>query len=683
MITIYRMVLAAIFFLACGPAFADETVTAPSGPQIPTLDDFLSGPDYWSPEMSPSGRFLAGVRRIEGQDFILTIDLNSENFDRKFSGVGDAYVNWIDWVTEDRMLISLTGYIDIRTGKQMTRQQLKDWTDKSRQIPRKYTRLVSMDRSSGESVSMFGDNKAINRNFSLGRVTDFLPDDPDHILMPARMGGDLDLFRVDVRDGSYERIAIGTDFTTAWFTDRDGEPAFRLNVNRRGTVLTVYAREDRENGKIKWRKVRKIRLDDNETSDAAAAFRVLFPGPTSETYYVSARRDDRDFAGIYLYDFEADEFKETIRESGRVDIEHAFFNRDTRELLGVYYYDDRLTIEMDDSGIQAHLDGLNTYFGDRANVVPIDSSEDGIRWLLKVSGPDIPPSYHYYDLDIAFEVMIGENQLNLRGKALGAAQVIQYTARDGLKLYGYLTRPVTAKAGDNPPLIIMPHGGPEMRDYFDFDLDVQILASQGYQVFQPNFRGSSGYGLTFAELGRRQWGQGMQTDIEDGYAHLLETGLADAGEACIFGYSYGGYAALAAATQTPDLYRCIIDGAGISDLEAFVKWQRKERGSDSEVYEYWLEHIGDPWSEKETLRRFSPAQNADRIVRPVLLLHGKDDGIVPFDQSKRMQKAMEKAGKPVKLVELEESGHRYMSDEAERLYYTEILTFLNQHLPVN
>jgi dipeptidyl aminopeptidase/acylaminoacyl peptidase len=687
----YRLALAAVLCLACGltcnlasdPVWAEEADTASSGLEIPTLDDFLSDPDYWSPEMSPSGRFLAGVRRIEGQDFILTVDLNSENFDRIYKSVGDVYVNWIDWVTEDRMLISLTGYVDIRTGKQMTRQQLKDWTDKSRQIPRKYTRLVSMDRQSGETVAMFGDNKALNRNFSLGRVTDFLPGDPDHILMPARMSGDLDLFRVDVRDGSYERIAIGTDFTTAWFTDRSGEPAFRLNVNPRGTVLTVYAREDRENGKIKWRKVRKIRLDDNETSDAAAEFSILFPGPTTETYYVSARREGRDFAGIYLYDFETDEFRETIRESDRVDIENAFFNRDTRELLGVYYYDDRLTIEMDDSGIQAHLDGLNTYFDDRANVVPIDSSEDGKRWLLKVSGPDIPPSYHYYDLDIAFEVLVGENQLSMRGKSLGAMQVIEYTARDGLKLYGYLTRPATAKEGDNPPLIIMPHGGPEMRDYFDYDMDVQILAAQGYQVFQPNFRGSSGYGLTFADLGRRQWGRGMQTDIEDGYTHLIEAGLADAGEACILGYSYGGYAALAAATQTPDLYRCIIDGAGISDLEAFVKWQRKERGSDSEVYDYWLEHIGDPQSEKETLRSYSPVNNADRIMRPVLLLHGKDDGIVPFDQSRRMQKAMEKAGKSVKLVELEESGHTYMSDKDERLYYTEILTFLNEHLPVN
>ena len=683
MIAIRRYFLAAILLLGGGMAWAEDGDVQPPDLGVPALEDFLSDADYWSPEMSPSGRYLAGVRQLDGRENILVVDLESETFERNLQDIGEVYVNWIDWVTDDRMLVSLTGYVDLRTGRQMTRQQLKDWTDKSREIPRKFTRLISVVRGTGESVAMFGDNKAINRNFSLGRVTDFLPDDPDHILMPARMAGDLDLFRVDVRDGSYERIATGTDNTYAWYTDRNGEPAFRLNVNDWGTIITIFAREDRENGKIKWRKIRSIRLKDNDVSDAASEFDILYPGPTSSTYYVSARPEGEDFAGIYLYDFEADEFIESVRKSDHVDIEHAFFNRDTRELLGVYYFDDKLKIEMNDQKIQAHLDGLNTYFGETANVIPIDSSEDGKRWLLDVSGPEVPPSYHFYDLDRTQAMKISDTQRRMAGKVLSPMQVVQYTARDGLKLYGYLTRPAGAAEGDNPPLIVMPHGGPEMRDFYRYDQDVQILAAQGYQVFQPNFRGSSGYGVKFADLGRHQWGQAMQTDIEDGYAYLVEAGLADAGEACIYGYSYGGYAALAAAAQTPDLYRCVIDGAGISDLQAFLKWQRKERGSDSEVYDYWVKHIGDPSTDKETLKVYSPASHADRITKPVLLLHGKDDGIVPFDQSKRMAKALQAAGKPVKFVELEESGHSYMSDEDEQIFYREILAFLTEHLPVS
>ncbi len=682
MFGMFRKGLLALMLGVCGAAGAEEVETPPAT-SIPTLEDFLSDADYWSPEMSPSGRYIAGVRQLDGRENILVVDLESENFERSYQDIGEVFVNWIDWVTDDRMLVSLSGYVDLRNGRQMTREQISAWTDKSREIPAKYTRLVSVVRGTGESVAMFGDNKTINRNFSLGRVTDFLPDDPDHILMPARMAGDLDLFRVDVRDGSYERIATGTDNTYAWYTDRTGEPAFRLNVNDWNTIITIFAREDRDNGKIKWRKVRSIRLKDNETSDAASEFDILYPGPTSTTYYVSARPEGEDFAGIYLYDFEADEFVETVRKSENVDIEHAFFNRDTRELLGVYFYDDRLKIEMNDEKVQAHLDGLNTYFGDRANIIPLDSSEDGKRWLISVSGPDVPPAYYYYDLDVAQVMKFGNIQWRMLKKTLSPTQIVQYTARDGLELSGYLTRPVGAPEGDNPPLIVMPHGGPEMRDYFSYDRDVQILAAQGYQVFQPNFRGSSGYGVKFADLGRRQWGQDMQTDIEDGYAYLVEAGLADEGEACIYGFSYGGYAALAAATQTPDLYRCIIDGAGVSDLPAFLKWQRRERGSDSETYDYWIKQIGDPKTDKEVLKAHSPRYLAERITRPVLLIHGKEDGIVPFDQSKRMVKAMKSAGKPMKFVELEDSGHSYMSDEDEQLFYAEILAFLREHLPVS
>lgn len=674
--------LAAITVVVCASGALAEDSAEPA-PAIPTLDDFLSEADYWSPEISPSGRFLAGIRRVDGKDYILTMDLESEDFSPHYQSLGDVYANWIDWVTDDRMLVSLTGVIDARTGRPMTRQQVDDWTPKSLKIPKTYTRLISLEPATGAAAAMFGDDRAINRNFSLGRVTDFLPDDPDHILMPARINGDLDLFRVNVTDGTFERVAIGTDNTYAWFTDRDGEPAFRLNVNNRRTVITIYAREDRENGQIKWRKTRKIRLNENKNNEAAPDFQILYPGPTSTTYYVSARPEGEDFAGIYLYDFEKDEFVETIRKSDKVDIEHAYFNRDTRELLGVHYYEDRLVIDMDDDEIQAHLNGLNAYFDDKANVVPMDSSADGKRWLIRASGPDIPPSYYYYDREKAFVTEIGAVQLQLRDKTLGSAQIVQYTARDGLELHGYLTRPASAREGDNPPLIVMPHGGPEMRDYFDYSEDVQILVARGYQVFQPNFRGSSGYGVKFADLGRRQWGKAMQTDIEDGYAYLVEAGLADPGEACIYGYSYGGYAALAAATLTPDLYRCIIDGAGASDLEAMLRWERKEEGSDSEAYEYWVKHIGDPSADKAALAAVSPADMADRITRPVLLLHGKDDGIVPFDQSKRMAKAMEKAGKPVKLVELKDSGHTYMSDEEERTFYDEILAFLDENLPVN
>ena len=662
--------------------FALCSFTISAEPKVPPqLDDFLGDYDFWNAELSPNGRYLAGLRRHDGKDYIITVDLDADEMEIVPTLLGDYFVNWLEWVTDDRLVASISGYQDWDTGRLITRAELK--TDMTGLLPARFTRLVSIERQTKKSVAMFADDRAMMRNFSLGRVTDFLPGDPDHILMPARMRGDLDLFKVNLVDGSFERIATGTQYTYRWYTDRNGEPAFRLNTNSRGTVIYIYAREDRDNGKIKWRKTKTIRLNRNEQSKASAEFEILYPGPSGTTYYVAARPEGANTTGIYLYDFEKDEMLETIRTHESLDIEDAFFNRDTREFLGVYYYKDRLVIEMEDETIQAHLNGLNAYFDDKANVLPIDSSDDGNRWLVFASGPLDLGSYHVYDVDKAYARLIGYSKLSLSNTQNANVELVEFKARDGLSLKGYLTRPANARPDDRPPLIMMPHGGPESRDYYQFDWRAQVLASQGYQVFQPNFRGSSGFGKAFAEMGRRQWGKAMQTDVEDAYSHLVEVGVADPGNACIFGESYGGYAALAAATLTPDTYKCVIASAGPSELVKMLKWERKEEGSDSETYDYWVKQIGDPKRDRDELEASSPARMADRVKVPVLLIHGKNDGVVPIEQSELMEKAMKKAEKDVRFVRLEESGHTYRSDEDEEREYLEILNFLARHLPVS
>jgi len=673
---VLRILAVLAAFFVCGHAVAQE-------PAPPTLEEFLSDLDFWSPELSPSGRYMSGVRRVDGEDFLVLLDLDNPAPTLDATNLGDFYIRWVDWISDDRLLVALTGYVDIRSGRNMSRQELRDWNEDSPTIPRSFSRLASIERETGKTVAMFQEEKSVHRNFSLTSVTDMLPDDPDHILMPARLDGDLDLFKVNVTDGTVERIATGTRNTYAWYTDRNGEPAFRLNKNARGTVIYIYAREDRKNGSIKWRKIRTVRLKSRQNDEAALDFQVLYPGPTETTYYVSARPDDEDKAGIHLYDFERDEIVETVRKHEKVDIEDGFFNTETRELVGVFYYDDRLVIEMDDPLIQSHLDALDTYFGNEVNVIPLDSSEDGKRWLLKAVGPREPGSYHIYNLETAGATELGNQRKRLNDKTFGATDVVTYTARDGLELRGYLTRPPMAEGAPPPPLVVMPHGGPEMRDMVTFDQDVQILVARGYQVFQPNFRGSSGFGKAFADMGRRQWGRAMQTDVEDGFDHLVAEGLAEADRACIFGYSYGGYAAMAAATLTPEKYQCVIAAAGVSDLLAFLRRERREEGSNSEAYQYWVAHIGHPGRDKETIKAVSPVEHAGNLSRPLLILHGKDDGVVDYEQAERMDKALRKAGKFFRLVTLENSSHSYMPEEDELTYYTEILAFLETHLPVN
>ncbi|MEM9232951.1 MAG: hypothetical protein AAGA69_01775, partial [Pseudomonadota bacterium] len=246
--------------------------------EVPILDDFLGRIDFWSPELSPSGQYVSGVRRDGEESYLVIVDLDSDDPNPQFKRMGDVYLNWVEWVTDERLLLSVTGYINYRTGKQMSREDLQ--TIGHGEIPVPFTRIISMDRNGGNTAVMFGDSRSMNRNFSLGNVVSFLPQDPDYILMAARRGGDLDLFRLNVLDGTFERIAQGTDNTYAWYVDREGEPAFRFNINSRGTIIYIFAREDRANGKIKWRKIKTIRLKRNKKEESATEFDPLYAGPT-------------------------------------------------------------------------------------------------------------------------------------------------------------------------------------------------------------------------------------------------------------------------------------------------------------------------------------------------------------------------------------------------------------------
>lgn len=649
----------------------------------PTVEELLDDPTFWSPKLSPSGKYLAGVRGVEDNSLLMIVDLDDEDSVPDYYPVGDLFVNWVEWISDDRVLVSVTGFVNLRTGKQMTREALKDIADT--QYPAPFTRILSMKRDASDAVILFDNNRLMNRNFGLGRVVSLLHDDPDHILMAAWQDWDLDLFRVNILDGSSEVVARGMSATYRWYADKNGEPAIRYNSNSRGTVIYVYARSGIENGKYNWRKVRTVRLKRDDPDDLVTEFRLLEPGPTASTYYVIARPENEDKIGVYLYDFEQNAYVETVYKNDKFDVSGALFDRNTSELAVAHFHSHRFEAAFADPVYQRHFEALQTYFGNRLNIHLIMSTDDGSRWLIRVDGPTDPGSYYIYFLEDASFRYLGGSATSLQNKAFGEAEVISYTARDGLALTGYLTRPTELAPDAKPPLIMLPHGGPESRDRMRFNARVQILVAAGYQVFQPNFRGSEGYGIAFADMGRREWGRKMQTDLEDGFAHLVELGLAEKDRACIMGGSYGGYAALAAATLTPDLYRCVIATAAPTDLSAFLRWVRREDGRDSEAYEYWVEHIGHPKNDKAMIEAVSPALLADRITKPILLIHGKEDRVVPVKQTTIMEKALKKANKPYTKLILEDAGHYYgsRSDEEALEEQEAILEFLAEHLPVN
>ncbi len=308
----------------------------------------------------------------------------------------------------------------------------------------------------------------------------------------------------------------------------------------------------------------------------------------------------------------------------------------------------------------------------------VSMSDDQLKLIVRLQTPGAGLRYVHVSLDPVKVVAIGTVYRGL--KNIAEVRRIDYPAGDGLMIPGYLTLPPGREA-KNLPLVVLPHGGPEERDSAEFDWLPQALAAQGYAVMQPNFRGSS-VSAEFTAAGYGEWGRKMQTDLSDGVRFLSGKGLVDSKRVCIVGASYGGYAALAGASMEPTVYRCAVAIAGISDLQRFLKHVMSEtdvhKGSGQRYLQrfFGVSGPGDP-----ALGELSPLTHVAAITAPLLLIHGRDDTVVPFEQSKLMADALTRAHKNVQMVELKKEDH-WLSRSATRLQALEALVaFLQANNP--
>lgn len=308
-------------------------------------------------------------------------------------------------------------------------------------------------------------------------------------------------------------------------------------------------------------------------------------------------------------------------------------------------------------------------------------SDDKRKLVVWVDSPTEGPAYALVDLDTGNARYLADVYAGLTEDGVSEVRPIKYKAADGLEITGYLTLP-KGKDPKNLPLVVLPHGGPEGRDTLGFDWWSQALASRGYAVLRPNFRGSEGFGWKFVQAGFGQWGKAMQTDLSDGVRYLAKQGTIDPKRVCIVGGSYGGYAALAGATLDRGVYRCAASVAGPADLKRMlVDSNERFNSGNNSTLRYWLRFMGADRVRDPDLAAISPARMADKVEIPVLLVHGKDDTVVPYVQSTIMAEAMKKAGKPVELVTLNGEDH-WLSRGATRLQMlTAVVDFLEKNNP--
>ena len=350
----------------------------------------------------------------------------------------------------------------------------------------------------------------------------------------------------------------------------------------------------------------------------------------------------------------------------------------TRRLFGVWSAGDdprqvffEPTLKARQAALTRALDGapiLSSWSTDFRRLVLYTqgNGDAGTYWL--VNGKEVKPYGYAYP--------------ELPDVNVGPTRVVVYKAADGLEIHGILTLP-PGREPKGLPLVVLPHGGPQAHDTVAFDWMAQAFAGRGYAVFQPNFRGSDGYGLDFRDAGFGQWGRKMQTDISDGVAELVRQGVVDPKHACIVGASYGGYAALAGVTVQHGLYRCAVSYAGLSDLNYLLNEETASSDLPTAASRYLFKFLGVRANADASLHEISPARLADKADAPILLIHGTDDTVVPIGQSREMERALQKAGKPVEFVQLKGEDHWLSRDATRKAMLAAAVAFVEKHNPAD
>lgn len=644
-------IVSAPFLSALSPvaAFAGDAAHT-----VPPLTLYGQLPSLADPAISPTGDRLACLVRQGEQRYVVVIDLMSGK-PVITARVGDTKVRRLFWYDDNHLLIvySTTSYPPFGTiGHRAEWSMLVAWDIAT-------NRLQPIDMHDDDYETMNVVNGLLQVRMVKGRPQLFASGTylQQSAYMPA-------LFKVDLDRGGARLISGGDTYGADWAVDAQGRIAASFDYYVRGSdqgkwILRLRRGDD----------MRQIGTGDAPTdppdiigfSYDDKALLVSFDTPEGRIWKPLSLADDTWGAPL-----------ESGKTFYRVDR-----NRLTGQVIGgvqdplhpqQVFFDP--TLKMRWSAI------MGAYSDDRVELVSY--SDDFSKFLIRVFGPRDGDGYVLINWQTGDSSRIGDVY---HGLSLYAdVRRIDYKAADGLPIAGFVTLP-PGRPAKNLPLIVMRHGGPAATDDGDFDWWAQALASRGYAVLQVNFRGSDTTpALLHAGFG--EWGRKMQTDLSDGVQYIVKQGIADPKRVCIVGASYGGYAALAGVSLQAGFYRCAVSVAGIGDLAALLRWANQKMFSSRNVYtEYWDRFLGVSGPGDPRLRAISPIDHVDAVTVPVLLIHGRDDVVVPYAQSEEMAKALSRAGKSVQMVTLPHEDH-WLSHSGTREQMLEaVVSFLERNDP--
>ena len=659
-------------------AFAQTTATpqstAPTGAGANSLrsggrmpvEYFTKYDEFGGVKIAPDGQFIAALAGKYGRSSVVFIDLKEKKTVRTVSVPEDCEIDDYYWVSPTRLIYTIA---------QRQRENVR---------PTPTGEIFGVDRESGGIRMLYGyraeertlDTRLAKRKSSYATPVflSSLKKNPERVLIaeyPWR-----NLGNVWVYDPDTKPLISWLDVYTGRKQRIDAAPlsGARLLLDHDDNVRFAIGRDEHSDLAISWKpqpdsKWTSFRLE-GFAEDTVAPRRF---SPDNNSVYLTGMRDSDAFDTLYRLDLQTKQV-EKVYGFPNGDVGDVIADFADRDLIGVMGYADRQTevfLHEDNPAVKTY-EALQRAFPDqRVNVT--STSADGRLAIVYVDSDVNPGDYYMFDTVTKRADFLRGGRIWIEPKQMRPKQPFVFKARDGLELHGYVTRPT----GDSPyPMIVMPHGGPHgVRDTWEYDPEVQLLASRGYAVLQVNYRGSGGFGVDFETSGYGEWGAKMQDDVTDATRWAIDQKIAIADRICIYGGSYGGYAALMGAAREPDLYQCAIGYAGVYDLPLLF-----ESGDtpESRFGRDYLERV--LGNDVAKLRERSPVYMAQNIKAPVLLIHGKDDTRADYEHAKRMRAALEEHHKKVEWLALGGEGHGVYDENTRRDVYERILQFLDANL---
>ena len=633
---------------------------ARAAPKLP-LEAFAAPPVVQQVLLSPDGQKVAMMVNNEGASMIVVQDLapQGKRVNIMSTDNRDYSFRWFRWVDKERIVVATMFPSKRRTnaisnvGGVLTHDTrlLAARADGSQVI-----NLMKPTSFAGELQPQIQD-----------QVIDFEPDDGKSLLLTLEERGDASdpaVYGLNVQTGARSHAHNSREKFRSWMVDRNHR--VRLGVRRERAEVEIHACDpDGSN----WRKLWSYRalardrvtplgfgLDPNELYLIAdhggrrALFTVDLRDPALKRTLKLAS-EKRDISGSLVYSRKTGEAVGLY--GGAVDAaEDNYWDKDRRELVGF----------------------IDQALPKRFNRI-VSMSADETRYIVRSRSDQTPVEFYLGDDRANTLALFALGYPKLAARDMVPKQAFSIKARDGLELPAFLSLPQGAEPKSLPAVLLV-HGGPQDHVDMGFDPWVQFLANRGYAVLEVNFRGSTGYGSDLMQAGMRRWGLEMQDDLSDALQWAIARGTVDPKRVCIVGASYGGYAALMGVAKTPELYRCAVSFAGVSDLPEMLH--------DTGYYENLKEvaeiQVGSRDKEMERLKATSPRYLAARIQAPVLLAHGIEDRTVPVYQGELMASALTAAGKPHRFIKLERGEHDLNIYANGLLFFREMEAFLAQHL---